>query len=96
VHLTWEDEPLAFPRVAASCDYLLPARFEDVLDIAVSIVRLGTKSVTYGFEFTLSGKVVAQGQVTSVCCSVLPDRRLEPIEIPKGIRQRLEGPSLAT
>src|SRR5438094_9966074 len=43
------DEKLGFPRVAASCDYVRPARFEDVLEIAVTLRRLGSKSVTYGF-----------------------------------------------
>jgi acyl-CoA thioester hydrolase len=90
VALTWEGEKLGFPRVAASCDYLRPVRFEDVLEVAVSLVRLGRKSATYGFEFSLGGEVVARGQVSSVCCRLQPGRQLEAIEIPAGLRQRLE------
>src|SRR5713101_868572 len=48
----WEGERISFPRVAASCDFSKPVRFEDVVDIAVTVSRLGTKSVTYAIEFT--------------------------------------------
>ncbi len=89
--LTWEGEPIGFPRVSASCDYLKPARFGDVLDIAVTIDRLGEKSVTYAFEFTRDGDVLAHGKVTSVCCRVGPDHALEAITIPASYRQRLEN-----
>jgi YbgC/YbaW family acyl-CoA thioester hydrolase len=87
--LTWEGEELGFPRVSATCDYLEPARFNDVLDIAVTIDRLGEKSVTYAFEFTRNGEVLARGKVTSVCCRVGPDHALEAIAIPASYRQRL-------
>src|SRR5207245_4647998 len=52
VKLHWEGEVLGFPRVSATCDYLKPATFEDVLDVSVTIDRVGTKSVTFAFEFT--------------------------------------------
>ncbi len=89
--LTWEGEQIGFPRVSASCDYLKPARFGDVLDIAVTIDRLGEKSVTYAFEFAHDGDVLARGKVTSVCCHVGPDHALEAIAIPASYRQRLES-----
>src|SRR5437016_5731462 len=74
VKLPWEGEELGFPRVSASCDYLRPARFQDVLDIAVRVEKVGRKSVTYTFEFILDGGVIARGRVSTVCCRVLPDR----------------------
>src|SRR5436190_17765012 len=70
VVLEWEGQAIGFPRVAANCDYLKPARFEDVLDIAVTTERIGAKSVTYAFEFTRDGVPLARGKVTSVCCRV--------------------------
>src|SRR5438094_4215734 len=65
VKMDWEGQPIGFPRVSACCDYVKPARFEDLLDIAVSIDRIGTKSMTYAFEFTRDGERIAQGKVTS-------------------------------
>jgi YbgC/YbaW family acyl-CoA thioester hydrolase len=91
VKLTWEGQAIGFPRVSASCDFSAPALFEDVLDIAVRLVRLGRKSVTYGFEFTRSGEPIARGQVSSVCCLIGTGRQLESIEIPAGIRTLIQG-----
>ena len=91
VSMAWDGEHIGFPRVAASCDYLKPVTFEDVLDVIVRIARLGRKSVTYAFEFTKDGAVIARGQVSSVCCRVGTGRGLESIEIPERYRQLLEA-----
>ena len=65
--------------------------FEDVLEITVALTRMGKKSLTYQFEFFLKGERIAHGQVSSVCCRVYPgEHRIESIEIPAGIRSRLE------
>ncbi len=87
VRLAWEGQQIGFPRVSATCDYVKPATFEEVLEIAVTIDRIGTKSVTYGFEFRRGPDVIARGKVTSVCCRA--GRDLEAIEIPASYRRRL-------
>jgi acyl-CoA thioester hydrolase len=91
VSLNWEGRRIGFPRVAASCDYLRPARFEDVLDVAVTLRKLGRKSVAYGFEFTKDGEVIARGEVSSVCCLTATRGQLESIEIPDSLRRKLEA-----
>jgi acyl-CoA thioester hydrolase len=91
VKMPWDGEAVGFPRVSASCDYLRPIRFEDVIEISVAIERLGTKSVTYAFEFFHEGESVARGKVTAVCCRVLPGNRIEAVEIPATLRQKLAG-----
>ena len=90
VKMPWEGMTIGFPRVAASCDYLRPARFEDLLEIAVTLERLGEKSVTYAFEFSCAGRQLAKGKVTSVCCRVVGDNHYESMPIPAGYRARLE------
>jgi acyl-CoA thioester hydrolase len=89
VKMDWEGTTIGFPRVSAACDYVSPARFEDVLDVAVTVERVGAKSVTYAFEFTRAGTLIARGKVTSVCCHVGSQRPMESIEIPAGYRARL-------
>jgi len=89
VKLDWEGRAIGFPRVSATCDYLRPARFEEVLDVAVAIDNLGTKSVTFGFVFSRHGEDIARGKVTSACCLIKPGNQLEAIEIPATYRQRL-------
>jgi YbgC/YbaW family acyl-CoA thioester hydrolase len=89
VAMVWEGLKLGFPRVAASCDYRKPARFQDVLDVTVRLHNLGRKSVTYAFAFFKDGELIAEGQVSSVCCRVLENHQLESMEIPLSIRERL-------
>ena len=88
--LGWEGLELGFPRVAAACDYLKPVYFEDVLEVALRVEKVGRKSLTYAFEFTRGGEAVARGRVSCVCCRVLADNRLESVAIPTSLRARLE------
>jgi YbgC/YbaW family acyl-CoA thioester hydrolase len=90
VTMDWEGHRISFPRVSASCDFLKPARFMDVLDISVTVQNLGRKSVTYGFEFSKGDTLVARGQITAVCCRLVPGDALQSIEIPEPIRKLLE------
>jgi len=90
VVMYWEGHRISFPRVAASCDYLRPIRFQDVVEITVSLQRLGRKSATYAFEFFRGSELIARGQVSSVCC-VAAEGGIKSIEIPASIRQMLES-----
>jgi 4-hydroxybenzoyl-CoA thioesterase/acyl-CoA thioester hydrolase len=81
--------PVSFPRVAASCQYHSPARCEDVLEIDVTVRRVGTKSVTYGFQFSLRGRDVATGEMSSVCCRVPHGQPPASIPIPQVIAAKL-------
>src|SRR5436305_654284 len=91
VKIDWEGQTLGFPRVAATCAYLTPARFEDVLDVDVIPERIGNKSVTYNFDFARLGTPIAKGKVTSVCCRVLGEHHWESMVIPASYRARLEA-----
>ncbi len=84
-----DGDVVSFPRVAASCEFQSPARCEDVLDIDVTVRRVGTKSVTYGFEFSQRGRDVATGQMTSVCCRVPHGERPVSIPIPNAVADKL-------
>lgn len=81
-HLTW-------PRVSAKCDYLSAARFEDLLTIDVSVRRLGTSSVTYGFLFHDGDMRVAVGEIIAVCCIWMPGQALRKTAISTDIREKL-------
>ena len=82
---------VSFPRVAASCQYSSPARCEEVLDIAVTVRRVGNKSITYGFSFSHDGREVAEGEMTSVCCRVDPGRPSVSMPIPATIADKLRA-----
>lgn len=90
--VSWQagEQRLGFPRVSASCDFASPARFQDVLDIAVNVEEVGRKSVRYRFDFTKNGQAVAVGRITAVFCRSTPDHKFESMEIPPEIRSKLE------
>jgi 4-hydroxybenzoyl-CoA thioesterase/acyl-CoA thioester hydrolase len=79
------DVVVSFPRVSARCDFSSPARCEDELDIDVIVQRLGTSSVSYGFEFLRDGEQLAVGEMTSVCCRLPDGAKPEPMPIPADI-----------
>jgi YbgC/YbaW family acyl-CoA thioester hydrolase len=92
VAMEWEGQSIGFPRVSASCDYLRAVRFEDVIEVAVEVARVGRKAVRYAFEFHHGGEVIARGQLTAVCCHMRREAHaLESLEIPAGVRARLLG-----
>ena len=90
VVMTWEGVPIGVPRVAAACDYLRPVRFEDEIDIVVSVKKLGRSSVTYSFDFFKGDAEVARGEITAVFCQMLPGEGMKAMEIPPAIRTKLE------
>lgn len=89
-------DSLTWPRVAAHCEYVSAARFEDMLHVAVQVTKIGTTSVQYTFTFTNpaeNDRLVARGTLTAVCCrhsgSGPEGGHLEKAPIPDDLRQRL-------
>ena len=85
----WEGNKIGWPRLAASCEYLSPLRFEDEVDICLWVSKKGTKSLTYQFHFTRQGEDVARGQLTTVCCIPNPGEKLRAIPIPDFIADQI-------
>ncbi len=80
---------LSWPRVAAGCEFRDAARFEDLLDIDVTVDRLGDTSVTYRFRFSHAARDVAEGYLTAVCCRMAAGQRPRPTAIPGELREQL-------
>jgi acyl-CoA thioester hydrolase len=80
-----------FPRVSAACDYKKPARFEDVLTIAVTVEKLSAKTVSYRFDFSnQKGEPLAVGRITSVFCRSDGPDHLESVEMTPEMRRLLK------
>lgn len=77
---------LTWPRVHCECDYAFPLKFEETVEIGVSITRLGEKSISYLFEFEREGKRIATGKVTAVCCRIVGTCHPKSVAIPDRIR----------
>ena len=79
-----------WPRVASSCEFHGPARFEDELDICLRILRKGRTSLTYGFEIRRGEDLLARGQTRAVCCLLDLPEGLRAVPIPSWIADQLE------
>lgn len=84
-----EQGEISWPRVAANAEFLSAVRFEDEIDVELRILRMGTKSVTYGFVLSHRGRAVAKGSISAVCCRVAAHQPPQSIPIPDWIRERL-------
>ena len=89
-------DSVTWPRVSVRCDYSNAARFEDWLEISVSVSEIGRSSVHYSIDFTRETKDgefvrVAAGKTVVVCCRLRPGGGLEKVPIPAEIRAKLES-----
>jgi YbgC/YbaW family acyl-CoA thioester hydrolase len=67
IYATGELEHVTFPRVHAECDYTSALVNDDLMDIAVSVERVGRSSFTLAFEVSVESRNAARGKVTVVC-----------------------------
>lgn len=64
----YRDAPdVAFPRVRVECEYRSAVGFDDQLDVAVTVKRVGTSSYTLEFAALKDGAVAANGSIVVVC-----------------------------
>jgi len=78
----FDGQKISWPRVNAQCNYQNAIRFEEIIDVFLTVQRIGTKSVTYGFEFFRGETPVANGSITAVCCLFEHGKHPESVAIP--------------
>ena len=89
VHMREGRRTLGLPRVSATCDYRVPLRYEDCVQVRLRVREKKEKSLTYDFVFRKEegGATfeVARGSLTVVCVATKwPEvRRLGPLHAPK-------------
>ena len=88
------DPPIGWPRVHAECEYRLPLRFEDEVEIHLLVSEKKSKSLGYIFKFRkLNGPApveVARGSLTVVCVTRSPEGKLTAATIPKAFADKIE------
>ncbi len=90
VHMEVGEDRVSWPRLRASCEFLAPVRFEEMLDIRLFVRRKGEKSITYGCEFSKGDELVARGDLSAACCVCNPGEQMKAIEIPGVIAEKIE------
>ena len=90
VSTTIDGNQIGWPRLQASCEYLKPLRFEDEVEIQLTVFRKGTKSMTYHFEFLRPEDLIARGEITAACCVCNPGEAMRAIPIPEIVADQVE------
>ena len=81
---------IGWPRVSAQCRFEHPARYEDVLNVTLTVQRIGVKSLTFDVVFRNADRTIARGTMKTVCCIVRPGQGLESLEIPAEFRAKFD------
>jgi YbgC/YbaW family acyl-CoA thioester hydrolase len=85
---------LCLPRVHAECDYAVPLRFEDEVQVRLLVERKGRRSLTYQFRFSrLNGSVseeVARGRLTVASVERQADGTMKAVPLPKAIADKIQ------
>jgi 4-hydroxybenzoyl-CoA thioesterase len=76
------------PTVDLKCEFKQPSRLGDVLDIGISVTRLGASSITLHFDFLCAGELRMTVDNVLVCMD-LPSARAQPW--PDDLRSRLQS-----
>lgn len=88
-----EGNPVGWPRVHASCDFIAPLRFEDEVEVELLVEELRTRSIRYLFRVRkLDGTLAAEGRIAAVCVQKDPEKGgMKAVEIPSRVREKLEA-----
>lgn len=94
VHATGPDGSLGWPRVKVSCEYLKPLRFEELVEIELTVAEVRNRSVCYQFVFRRKSNAeeVARGEMVAVFAQVDSlAGNLTAVPIPEVFRAALLG-----
>lgn len=86
-----DDGLLGMPRVAASCEFFRPLRFEDQVEVCLRVNETGRRRIRYSFEFRIRPglELAAKGAMTVVHARRTPEGRFAALPLPDFLRDRL-------
>lgn len=73
-----DEDRVGWPAVHTEADFEKPVQFGQTLVVTVRVLRIGTKSATFGFEGRLGEDTCVRGQ-TTVACIDMDTFRGQPI-----------------
>lgn len=83
IHGTLPDGTVfGWPRVSANCSFRSPARYDDEIEVRVTVLRLTSRSLTTTYEFRLGDTVLATGEMKTAYCLIPTDGQLRSTDIP--------------
>ena len=90
IHGTLPDGTVfGWPREAASCSFRSPARYDDEIEVRVTVLRRTSRSLTTSYEFCLGETVLATGEMKTAYCLIPSDGQLCSADMPAEYAERL-------
>ena len=86
-----ENSPIGWPRVAASCEFHRPLKFEQEFEVKIRIKELTMRTITYAGEISSNGERIASGSWKIACVSKSPDGTMRSTDIPPDVAERLKS-----
>lgn len=83
-----QNQQMGFPRVRVECDYTGALVYDDLMDIAVTVDRVGGASFTLAFNVTVEDRPAAHGKVTIVS---VDRQKQRPVPLPENLRAALSA-----
>jgi len=87
----FRDPKVDFPRVRVECDYISPLGYDDLLDIQVTVERIGRSSFTLGFVISVEGRLAARAKLTIVA---IDPQIYKSMPLPDALRAALNSHNL--
>lgn len=81
-----EEERIGFPTVRVESYFRRPIKYGDILEIGVSVTRLGESSVTFEFRATKAGEGELRFASSHILVAV-DMTTLKPVRIPERLRE---------
>jgi len=78
-------ENVGWPRVAASLAFRAPLKFEDEVDVHVTIEEVSRSTISYRHILMRGETVIAEGTMTAVHVGTAPGEALKSAPIPEAI-----------
>ena len=90
IHGTLPDGTVfGWPRVSASCSFHSPARYDEEIEVCLTVLRRTARSLTTGYEIRRGEKVLATGEMKTAYCLISTDGLLESADMPPEYAERL-------
>jgi len=84
----FDQSDIWLPRVHLECDFLRAARLDDLLEVSVSVGRIGNSSMKLNFDVRRKGEEALVAKAHFVLAAVRRDT-FEKVTIPQELRDRL-------
>ena len=98
-HAMWRDAGMSiappgsevgWPRIAASCEFYRPLRFEDEFEVWIRIEEMTESTIRYACEILKDDTKIAAGAMTIACVSRQPGVPMKKVPIPADIAARFK------